>query len=506
MAERDNEAGGEPELKRIRTDGAGSAGVSDGRLSLSLTELEQRLWEINYSSDNGVVLSLREPAAQQAASNNEGSEWRRPSPCSVAPVIPELSGCVLRTLRMSDRNLVTELLPPAMWSLSTLATLDISRNRLGALPSGISGLVALQELDVSRNRLKELPKELGVLKELVKLAAHANNLRPAKRSLPLAELGSLTKLRSVDLRFNPKLKAAGPLLAEFVPQAKALLAGPPPQTSTQKKQTAGDRDATQLRSQLEPLSTPMLRRRLAQTFGKPTDPEVTGREDVMTMLLECYAKAGPSGRVIKPLAGQRLSQPLLNELTHELRSIDWPATLRERKSVNAEGYVTLKQPPVSTGPEAPKATKAVKLAAAKMQAFQKLWDLAAQAITEVDADYARNYSAIAVTKGFVGSPHIDTYDVGPQYALSLGKFDGGVLMVESGPKEVSAVNTHGRLAKVDGRFPHWVDEWTGERFSIIWFRTTGEPAPQTVAVFRPSNGPGQDGAYLRDAETKSTEL
>ena len=75
------------------------------------------------------------------------------------------------------------------------------------------------------------------------------------------------------------------------------------------------------------------------------------------------------------------------------------------------------------------------------------------------------------------------YDVGPQYALSLGEFSGGALMVEAGPKEVCAVDTHGRLAKVDGRFPHWVDAWTGERFSIIWFKTTGEVAPQTTAVF-----------------------
>jgi hypothetical protein len=50
--------------------------------------------------------------------------------------------------------------------------------------------------------------------------------------------------------------------------------------------------------------------------------------------------------------------------------------------------------------------------------------------------HAGIYSAIAVSKGFVGSPHIDTYDVGPQYALSLGDFTGGSLMVEAGPKKV----------------------------------------------------------------------
>ena len=56
-------------------------------------------------------------------------------------------------------------------------------------------------------------------------------------------------------------------------------------------------------------------------------------------------------------------------------------------------------------------------------------------------------------------------------------------MVESGPKEVRKVDTHDKMAKVDGRFPHWVDVYEGERYSIIWFRTKGEPTPQTTAVF-----------------------
>ena len=55
--------------------------------------------------------------------------------------------------------------------------------------------------------------------------------------------------------------------------------------------------------------------------------------------------------------------------------------------------------------------------------------------------HAGIYSAIAVSKGFVGSPHIDTYDVGPQYALSLGDFTGGSLMVEAGPKQVRYCTT-----------------------------------------------------------------
>jgi hypothetical protein len=407
---------------------------------------------------------------------------------SVAPIeLPAmaLSGSfTLHSLCMRDQGLTSASLPASMWGLTRLLSLDLSRNRLELLPPGVGGLIALQTLDISRNRLKELPKELGGLQALVTLSAQSNHLRPAKRSLPLAELGKLLHLRSIDLRFNQKLKAAAGLLAESVPQAKALLAGPPPTGAAGgKKETAADRDATLLRSQLEPLSTPTLRRRLAQTFGTPTDPESVDRAQVMTMLLDCYAKEGPSGRVVRPVACSLLAPRLQEALLAELRGVDWASTMRERLSVRAEGYLTLQRPPVLAPGEAPPQTKAAKLAAAKLTVFQNLWDLAAQAIESVDADYAQSYSAIAVSKCFVGSPHIDTYDVGPQYALSLGDFTGGALMVESGPREVCRVDTHDRMTKVDGRFPHWVDVYEGERFSAIWFRTKGEPTPQTTAVF-----------------------
>ena len=100
-------------------------------------------------------------------------------------------------------------------------------------------------------------------------------------------------------------------------------------------------------------------------------------------------------------------------------------------------------------------------------------------------DPSFEYSGVALSRGFRGSPHVDTYDVAPQWALSLGNFEGGRLCVESGPEEVSVVDTHGRAAKVDGRYPHWVSPWTGdERYSVIVYRTSGKPAPKGPAVYR----------------------
>ena len=52
-----------------------------------------------------------------------------------------------------------------------------------------------------------LPAALGRLAALVTLKAQSNHLRPARRSLPLGELGGLRGLSLLDLRFNGKLHA-----------------------------------------------------------------------------------------------------------------------------------------------------------------------------------------------------------------------------------------------------------------------------------------------------------
>ena len=121
---------------------------------------------------------------------------------------------------------------------------------------------------------------------------------------------------------------------------------------------------------------------------------------------------------------------------------------------------------------------------------------------EVDADHADRFTAVAFTKNFRGSPHIDTQNIGPFYGLALGDFrnvsddededgdedeegddnndddsndhnsgterrqaklsvNGGALCVESSPWEVTFVDTRGKMAKVDGRYPHWVESCVG---------------------------------------------
>ena len=102
------------------------------------------------------------------------------------------------------------------------------------------------------------------------------------------------------------------------------------------------------------------------------------------------------------------------------------------------------------------------------------------------------YSAIAVTKNFVGSPHIDERDTTVQYAVSVGDFTGGELCVQGRtldavddihPNAVYVVNTHNRMACVDGRHVHWVRPWTAaqeqettNRYSLIFYSTDPQQA------------------------------
>ena len=63
------------------------------------------------------------------------------------------------------------------------------------------------------------------------------------------------------------------------------------------------------------------------------------REQVMTRLLASYDAEGQGapGRVVKRARGRPLSEPLRAALLAELRGTDWASTMRERRSVNAQG-------------------------------------------------------------------------------------------------------------------------------------------------------------------------
>jgi GTPase SAR1 family protein len=96
----------------------------------------------------------------------------------------------LRQLGLSD-------LPPELWALTGLESLDLFCNRLENLPSEIRRLTKLKVLDLNGNRLSVLPLEATELTEISRLDLSANNLT----RLP-PEIGRMTNLRELYLSVN----------------------------------------------------------------------------------------------------------------------------------------------------------------------------------------------------------------------------------------------------------------------------------------------------------------
>jgi len=366
-----------------------------------------------------------------------------------------------------------------------LQSIDLSRNSLKSIPPQIFSYTTLTSLDVSRNRLQGFPPEIKLLVNLEKLIAISNHLR--LRQLPINELASLHNLKLLDLRYNRKLKqAALDSLNELIipnnSQLEIQCTISSHEESAAKKLSACDRDATLLQSQLEPLSTPQLAKRLERTFGVLLDKETEqayDRDYVMATLLECYKKHGP--REIRKEKGIPVSKHRLDALMQELNAVNWPHTTRERPKIKAEHYMIIQKP--GSGVEDSVRTKKE---TAKLIKYKKLFDLAVETLAEVDPVFAERFTALAVTHNFVGSPHIDTLNVGPFYGLSLGEFSsGGRIAVECSPLLVAEIDTKGSFGKIDGRFPHWVTPYEGERFSLIYYVTSGSVEPQTTAIFAP---------------------
>ena len=231
--------------------------------------------------------------------------------------------------------------------------------------------------------------------------------------------------------------------------------------------------------QFSALSTEQMEARLAE-FGEaaaPVEPSeffVLGfmqrrRSELVTALCAAYEKSQP--RALERSAGTLLPEAGVERLMHVLSLIKFDQV---RPSLHASGYITLK------------ASQAAKHAKSwgEDRLLGDLWSVADSLLRQASAKAAAfDYTAMAITKNFRGSPHIDQNDLSVQYAMSVGDFEsGGELCVEESPCLVRALDTRNRLVCIDGRYPHWVSGYAGERYSIIFYRSFGQLDPPTQAV------------------------
>ena len=234
---------------------------------------------------------------------------------------------------------------------------------------------------------------------------------------------------------------------------------------------------------LKPLPTAELRRRCAALEeGTQAQSSSGTRQDLLEALVAAYERRP---RVERRCRGKPLPPQLAAELTAELQRLQWPKK-SARPGLDSERYLVLPN------------RRGVQACGTRHPHFQ-LRQLCDAAVAF--ASPAFEHTAIAVTKNFVGSPHIDAFDRSEQLATSLGDVSGGELCVDDDPSgiegsssggggeprhSVAVVETLNCVASLDGRHVHWVRSFNGgDRFSIIWYNTESEQ--QTGQLTEPSS-------------------
>lgn len=190
------------------------------------------------------------------------------------------------------------------------------------------------------------------------------------------------------------------------------------------------------------------------------------KHEALSAALAAYDVHG--GRREVRVSGQPLPAALAARMLAELQGLRWPAR-PHREHVTSERYLVL-HPDARSAPPPTDEYAPLRALCAELVAF---------------ADPAFAYSGIAVTRNFVGSPHVDACDTSAQLAVSFGDFDepGGELCVDGGDV-LFVVRTKQRVARVDGRHVHWVRTHTGgDRFSVVLYDTTSSaPTPRGAPV------------------------
>ena len=167
------------------------------------------------------------------------------------------------------------------------------------------------------------------------------------------------------------------------------------------------------------------------------------------------------------VSGAVVPAELYGALLHALETARWPP-VTHRHRVESERYLVV--------------TADIKGGVGgAVDPYHSLKTAAADVMSWADPDFI--YDHLAITRNFVGSPHVDREDTSYQYAVALGDYGaGGELVVESDDGKTRwVVDTRGKIGRVDGRYVHWVrgydrsgsrlggEEGGGTRYSVIYY-------------------------------------
>ncbi|XP_052802805.1 malignant fibrous histiocytoma-amplified sequence 1 homolog isoform X2 [Mya arenaria] len=101
----------------------------------------------------------------------------------------------LTELRISECNL--PYIPPAIWTMTQLRILDISRNKINILSPDIGELVNLQKLNLQQTNITTLPPEIAYCQELEEILLWGNVIESLPETLP-----EMLKLRTLAINYR----------------------------------------------------------------------------------------------------------------------------------------------------------------------------------------------------------------------------------------------------------------------------------------------------------------
>ena len=406
------------------------------------------------------------------------------------PPAPRLKCLLMCSCVTSSRK---RQIPKELLQLSAIQHLDLRFNSLRALPAQLfRSLIKLEILQIQGNKFKELPciRSLCCLR---RLELHPHHLLDTHQLQ--SDIQAMPLLIEVALSDEPVTTSDTKICTNFRPDAamghERFYSTSSTDASNSMRLSSTAPSSPSLREQLAPLSTPTLQRRLFECFGQwyPHGSGEVHRDCLLTALVKAYNEADSKGLFRRNVyvEGRLVPAHCRDCLLRQIETVQWPRP-RERLGLSSGEYLTIPRAPPSNCEGVHRSSSSM-AADRKAQRYKGLFDAAEALLRLFDPAFANSFNAVAVTKNFVGSPHIDQHDIAPQYAVALGDFRcGGELCIESGPLEVVVVNTKNRIARVDGRFPHWVRPYTaGNRYSVIYFQTTGRFVPKVQACLECSD-------------------
>jgi len=97
--------------------------------------------------------------------------------------------------------------------------------------------------------------------------------------------------------------------------------------------------------------------------------------------------------------------------------------------------------------------------------YPETYRILQELIHEIDPDF--EYTTICCNKNVCALPHVDGNNEGESIIVGLGDYNGGEMVIGGETFDVKNKPT-----RFDGRIEHYTKPFTGDRYTVIWFRLT----------------------------------